>query len=50
MLAEDGVVIRPLTPVGAATQRLLQLNAFERVLEREALREVGRYPPSTEAG
>jgi hypothetical protein len=38
-------LIQPLTPIGEATVRALALNASERVLEREALVRVGRYPP-----
>lgn len=43
-LAEDGVTIVPLTPVGRVTVRILGLNLNDRVLERTALREIGRYP------
>ena len=39
-----GVTILPLSEVGDATVRLLSLNHPDRVLEREALRDVGRYP------
>ncbi len=45
VLVDGGTVIQPLTPVGVVTVALLQLNAFERVLEREALRDSGNYPP-----
>jgi hypothetical protein len=41
-----GGVIQPLTPTGAATARLLRLNAAERVVERTALQRLGRYPRS----
>ena len=44
-LAEDGVTITPLTPIGWATVRLLGLNLDDRLLERTALRDIGRYPP-----
>jgi hypothetical protein len=40
----DGVIIKPLTPIGQVTERIFKLNAIERLLEREALRTVGRYP------
>lgn len=43
--AEDGVTIVPLTPIGQATVRLLGLNLDDRLLERTALRDIGRYPP-----
>ena len=41
----EGAIIEPLTGVGAVTVDVLRLNSFERVLEREALVEAGRYPP-----
>ncbi len=44
-LAEDGVTIVPLTPVGRVTVRILGLNHNDRLLERTELREIGRYPP-----
>lgn len=40
-LAEDGCAIAPLSAIGRATERLLKLNAEERLLERRALREAG---------
>jgi hypothetical protein len=42
--ATDGAIIAPLTPVGEATARILGFNQGDRRLERQALREVGRYP------
>ena len=39
-----GAVIEPLTPTGEATARLLRMNARERVIERQALQRLGRYP------
>jgi len=39
-----GSEIEPLTPVGRATARILAFNDTERVMEREALIAVGRYP------
>ena len=44
-----GAVIEPLTDVGAVTVDLLRFNSFERLLEREALIEAGRYPPEQSA-
>jgi hypothetical protein len=41
----DGITIVPLTAIGEATERILGLNQEDRLLERQALREVGRYPP-----
>jgi hypothetical protein len=40
----DGPRILPLTEIGEVTGRILGFNSDERVLEREALRQVGRYP------
>lgn len=39
-----GPLIEPLTVAGAATVRLLRLNATERVAERRVLSALGRYP------
>jgi hypothetical protein len=44
-IARDGVTIGALTPIGEATVRILGLNQGERLLERQALRAEGRYPP-----
>lgn len=41
----DGVHIVGLTAVGRTTVAFLQLNAFERLMERAALIRTGRYPP-----
>jgi hypothetical protein len=40
----DGVTLAPLTPVAEATIRVLRLNDGSRLLERQALLELGRYP------
>jgi hypothetical protein len=40
----DGITIRPLTEVGGVTARIFGFNSGERLLERQALRDVGRYP------
>jgi hypothetical protein len=42
-----GAVIRPLSAVGEATERILGFNDPERLLERETLIRIGRYPPSS---
>ena len=42
--ALEGVEIKPLTPIGTVTVRILQVNTAERLVEREALRQAGRYP------
>jgi hypothetical protein len=41
----DGAHIVGLTNVGRTTVAFLQLNAFERIMERDALIRTGRYPP-----
>jgi hypothetical protein len=41
----DSVYIVGLTDVGRTTVEFLQLNAFERLMERAALIRAGRYPP-----
>lgn len=43
-LEEDGITIVPRSPIGEATARLLGFNHGDRLVERVALREVGRYP------
>jgi len=43
----DGSKIHPLTQIGEVTARILGFNTPERILERETLIAVGRYPPST---
>ena len=40
----DGVTIMALSDVGEGTRRILAFNTDERLLERQILREVGRYP------
>jgi len=45
----NGVVIEPRTPIAEATVNILGFNEPERVLERDLLRKIGRYPPD-EAG
>jgi hypothetical protein len=41
----DGSTIHPLTEIGDVTARILAFNTPERMLERETLIAVGRYPP-----
>jgi hypothetical protein len=41
----DGVHIVGLTDVGRTTVAFLQFNAFERLMERDALIRADRYPP-----
>ena len=40
----DEARIVPMTDVARVTERLLQFNVRERLLEREILRTIGRYP------
>jgi hypothetical protein len=40
----NGAIIEPLTAIGEVTARILGLNNGDRVLEREALMAVGKYP------
>jgi len=47
--ALDGVAILPLTDVGDVTVRILELNHPDRLLEREALRNVGHFPSAAAA-
>ena len=41
-----GLSIEPRTEIGEVTLRILRFNADERVLERQELNRVGRYPSS----
>ncbi len=43
----DGPIIRPLTPEGRVTVKILRLNDEHRVKERSQLIAVGLYPPAT---
>ncbi len=40
----DGVVIKPLTRIGEVTVRILGFNDSNRLLERQELIDLGRYP------
>jgi hypothetical protein len=40
----QGATILPLTPIGEATIKVLNLNDPARILERQALIRIGRYP------
>jgi hypothetical protein len=40
----NGAVIEPKTSVGEATSRILRFNDTERLLERETLIQIARYP------
>ena len=43
-LARDGITIVPLTKIGEATARILGFNLEDRLLERQVLQSLGRYP------
>lgn len=40
----EGSLIQPLTDIGEVTARILEFNTDARILERELLISVGRYP------
>jgi hypothetical protein len=40
----DGVYIRYVSDIGEVTVKILRFNDSERILEREALSAIGRYP------
>lgn len=46
----DGVLIRPITDIGKSTAQIFGFNHSDRVLERQALIAVGRYPSLTAKG
>lgn len=43
-LASDGITIESLTAIGEATSRILGFNDLERLLERQAMHQAGRFP------
>jgi hypothetical protein len=44
MLDADGISIIPLSNIGEVTERILGFNTTERLLERQNLQEINRYP------
>jgi hypothetical protein len=42
----DKISIIPLSNIGEVTERILAFNTIERLLERQNLREINRYPTS----
>lgn len=40
----DRIIIKPVSVVGEVTARILQFNHSDRIMERQALSAVGRYP------
>lgn len=47
--ALDGTRIDGISPIGEVTARILALNASDRLLERQALHDVNRYPSAAAA-
>lgn len=45
----DGVMIEHRTAIGEATSKILEFNSIERIVEREAMQRIGRYPPEEAA-
>ncbi|MEP0864237.1 hypothetical protein NDI37_07125 [Funiculus sociatus GB2-A5] len=43
----DDNAIQPLTDIGEVTARILDFNNDERIVERQELIEVGRYPSAS---
>ena len=43
--ALDGAVIAPRTPIGETAAAILGFNESERILERQTLEHIERYPP-----
>jgi hypothetical protein len=43
----NGAVIEPLTGIGEVTARILDFNNSDRILERQALIDRGRYPTAS---
>ncbi len=46
----ENVTIVPLSDIGAVTARILDFNNSERLLERQTLQTLGRYPSTTALG
>ena len=46
----DGEAILPLDEIGEVTERIFRLNHEDRLMERRALRRVGRYPTPAALG
>jgi hypothetical protein len=47
--ALEGITVVPLSDIGEVTARILDFNNSDRLLERQALRDVGRYPSTAAA-
>lgn len=43
----QGIVIKPITEIGEATAKILDFNHLDRIIERQTLVKIGRYPPSS---
>ncbi|MBD2292028.1 HNH endonuclease [Anabaena sphaerica FACHB-251] len=46
----DEAMIQPLTDIGEVTARILDFNNDERIIERQLLIEVGKYPSTAAKG
>jgi len=42
----NGVIIEAQTPIGEVTAKVLRFNEPDRILERQTIQSVGRYPPT----
>ncbi len=40
----EGTIIKPMTDVGEATANILDFNNIDRIIERQTLIDLGRYP------
>ena len=46
----EGIIIAPLSDIGEVTANILGFNHIDRLLERQELQEIGRYPLPTAQG
>ena len=46
----EGIIIAPLSDIGEVTANILGFNHIDRLLERQELQEIGRYPLPTVQG
>jgi len=40
----EGTIIKPITDIGEATAKILDFNNIDRIIERQTLIDLGRYP------
>lgn len=43
----EELIIQPITEIGKATAKILDFNHIDRIIERQTLMDVGRYPHKT---